>query len=62
VLIGQYIPHADIFFAAVFCKEHRPQVRRAHPEASIPEQAMVLSEMWRGLSERDKNVFKSMVA
>lgn len=44
----------------MFCKERRPDVRRMHPNAPIPEQAMVLSEMWRGLSDGQKLVYRKM--
>jgi len=46
----------------LFCKEKRPEVRRGHPNASIPEQAMVLSEMWRGMDDASKDHYRSMVA
>lgn len=49
-----------IGLTAVFCKEKRPDVRRSHPNASIPEQAMVLSEMWRAMTDTNKDKYRNM--
>jgi len=41
----------------IFCNEKREQVKRDHPGASFGEIGKILGQMWRGLSEREKEKY-----
>ena len=46
----------------IFCTEKRGEVREAHPDMAITEQAKVLGRMWGALSDKDKNRYQQLSA
>jgi hypothetical protein len=40
----------------IFCVEKRPQVKKAHPEASFSELGKILGQMWTALDDKAKTV------
>ena len=42
----------------LFAKEHRPKVKEEHPDMTFGETGKKLGEMWRALSDKEKQEFK----
>lgn len=40
-----------------FCNEHRADVRAENPGISVPELGRLLGEMWRELSQEEKDTY-----
>lgn len=41
-----------------FCKEKRPEIKKKHPNLSVPETGKKLGEMWRALSNAEKKKYQ----
>lgn len=44
----------------IFCTDKRGEVREAHPDMAITEQAKILGRMWGALSDKDKNEYQQL--
>eukprot|EP00546_Thalassionema_frauenfeldii_P012686 CAMPEP_0178912002 /NCGR_PEP_ID=MMETSP0786-20121207/10015_1 /TAXON_ID=186022 /ORGANISM="Thalassionema frauenfeldii, Strain CCMP 1798" /LENGTH=73 /DNA_ID=CAMNT_0020584525 /DNA_START=94 /DNA_END=315 /DNA_ORIENTATION=- len=42
----------------LFCKEHRPTVKEENPDMKFGDIAKKLGEMWRALSDKEKEEYK----